>query len=172
MKDIWRDIPGFKNHLASNKGKIKNKNNNFILKEGDNGKGYKRVSIGYVHRLVALSFLENKENKKTVNHKDGNKENNNLENLEWATYSENHKHAFKIGLKKPRKGKDHPLFGKKAHNRKKVLQFDLNNNFIKEFCSIKSAKKESGAFRISDVCRGHCKQSGGFIWRFKEDEKK
>lgn len=67
-----------------------------------------KVSKPYlVHRLVALTFLENPLNKRTVNHKDGDKLNNNLENLEWATYSENKRHAFREGItvyNKPTKG--------------------------------------------------------------------
>ena len=70
--------------------------------------GYKRVTltvgkkkVSYsVHRLIAITFLNNKENTRTVNHIDGDKLNNNVSNLEWATYSENHKHAFKNGLMK------------------------------------------------------------------------
>jgi len=53
-----------------------------------------------VHRLVAVAFIKNLDEKRTVNHKDGTKTNNLLENLEWATYSENHKHAFKNGFMK------------------------------------------------------------------------
>jgi len=52
-----------------------------------------------VHVLVAKTFIPNPENKKCINHKDGNKQNNSIENLEWCSYSENHKHAYKNGLK-------------------------------------------------------------------------
>lgn len=55
----------------------------------------------YIHRLVAITFISNEENYKCVNHKDGNKLNNNVENLEWCTYSHNMKHAFSNGLAKP-----------------------------------------------------------------------
>jgi len=54
--------------------------------------------IQYVHRLVAEGFIENKDNKETINHIDGNKSNNHVDNLEWATYSENMIHAYKTGL--------------------------------------------------------------------------
>ena len=73
---------------------------------------YLRVSInnkGYaVHRLVAMAWLNNKRGVKQVNHKDGNKLNNNIENLEWCTGSENQKHAMSIGLRKPMVGEDCP----------------------------------------------------------------
>ena len=75
-------------------------------------KGYVKVRINrkdqFVHRLVAIAYLENLENKETVNHIDGNKENNHVNNLEWCTRSENLQHAYNSGLHKPYTGiKDH-----------------------------------------------------------------
>lgn len=83
-------------------GKIINKRNGRIIKPQLNGKGYLRVSIGgklqFVHRLVAEKYIPNPENKEQVNHKDGNKLNNSVENLEWTTNKENRKHAVKNRL--------------------------------------------------------------------------
>lgn len=68
------------------------------------------------HRLVAINFIDNPENKPTVNHIDGNKLNNDVSNLEWATYSENGLHAYRTGLKVGNKGEKNWLFGKKGRD--------------------------------------------------------
>lgn len=127
--ELWADIPGFENkYQASTKGRIKAlarkqqiKNAigdvvlNFkekILRQTFNQLGYLRIGLSInginksfpVHRLIALTFIPNPENKKTVNHKDGNKANNNVENLEWSTQKENVQHAFLTGLVKRKSG--------------------------------------------------------------------
>lgn len=82
----------------------------------DNGRGYLCVNLKAhgkqaqktIHRLVATAFIPNPDNLPEVNHKDGNKANNHVDNLEWCTVSDNKKHAFKNGLNKQRKGLDNP----------------------------------------------------------------
>lgn len=106
MKEIWKNIYDY-DYKISSFGRVKNKNGK-LLKSYDNGSGYLKIRLYkkgyktfYIHRMVAEHFIYNIENKKCVNHKDGNKKNNTVKNLEWCTYSENHEHAYKNNLKKP-----------------------------------------------------------------------
>ena len=115
------------------------KNGNLTLSQQFTKNGYKKVLLTkdgkrtthLVHRLMAQTFLKNKENKETVNHIDGNRANNNLINLEWATQSENVKHGFKLGRESCWKGR----LGKKHHSSKRVKC--VNNNM--EFDTVKEA---------------------------------
>ena len=109
-----------------------------------NDGGYYKIAFNkhshYVHRLVAMCFLENTLNKETVNHKDGNKANNNLSNLEWNTYIENNKHARDMGL-----AKMPPIYynlgrtGFLSHKGKRV--FRAVGSVIEEYGSLREAER-------------------------------
>jgi hypothetical protein len=129
--------------------------------------------VGYhyrVHRLVAMNFIENKENKRTVNHKNGIKTDNRVENLEWMTHSENSRHAIDV-LKRPcgRHFVGKSRFGKDNPNAKAIVQMDLNGNEIKSFDSGVDASRELniGYKSISMVLTGQTKQTKGFKFKFK-----
>ena len=105
MIETWRPIEGFNGaYQISNHGRVKNVTRNRILRLEITYRGYCRIMLSkqnvtsryFVHRLVAGAFLMNPENKAIVNHKDGNKQNNRLENLEWATASENTQHYYAV----------------------------------------------------------------------------
>lgn len=113
--EIWKEIPENTRYSVSNTGKVRNNKTGRILKDTPDKDGYARVGLWtgekvlnrIVHRLMAQAFILNPENKKQVNHIDGDKTNNKLTNLEWATDSENIRHAVATGLMVGRKGTKH-----------------------------------------------------------------
>ena len=111
MIEIWKDVKGYEGlYKVSNLGRVKSYwfKNPKLLKKRISKRGYLIVDlvkeskgkrkVAKVHRLVAESFIDNKELKPVVNHIDGDKTNAHVDNLEWCTYSENSKHAYKSGL--------------------------------------------------------------------------
>lgn len=106
IEEIWKPVKGFEDkYEVSNFGKVRRLP--YLLKSNLNGDGYPQLTLidssgkkynKSIHRLVAETFIENPDNKETVNHKNGNKKDYKQSNLEWMTYSENTKHAFETGL--------------------------------------------------------------------------
>lgn len=155
-----RNIYGYKNiYTVDENGNVYGRDG--IMSTWLDKYGYKRICLYcndgkrrkiLVHRLIALAFIPNPENKPQINHKDGNKLNNNISNLEWCTNQENIQHGF-----------DNDLFSRKI----KVKQYSSNNDYIQEFNSLKDAgiaigKSPSG---ISECLKGIRKTCGDFIWR-------
>lgn len=151
-----------KKYFVSNLGRFKNSFGTIMENYKVNENGYIRVYIYNktfaLHRLVALTFLTNSENKETVNHKDGNKLNNSIKNLEFATNKEQQLHKFSIGL-----GNSYT---------RKIIQYDLEMNKINEFDSIVNASKQLniGKSNIRGVLTNYRKTAGGFIWKYLEDK--
>ena len=191
MKEVWKDIKGYENlYQVSNYGNvksldryIKNKNgkmqfyNEKILRPNDS-KGYLKVTLSKnnrqrtfrIHVLVAKTFISNPENKPEVNHKDGNKHNNHIDNLEWNTRRENEIHAYQKGLAKPsKKQKEAVAKYAKENYSKKIIQYDLNGNFIKEWNSMADIWRELGirASLICRCCKGLRTHTYGYIWKYK-----
>lgn len=186
MEEIWKDIEGYEGkYKISNYGKVKSLKNNIILKETISNSKYLYVTLynlngkqkkHTIHRLVAQAFIPNSNEYLVVNHIDGNKTNNKMDNLEWCTYSHNTLEAHRLGLQKSwcgtKFGKQHPnyKFRGKWKTQKPVLQFDLKNNFIKEYNSATEIERELklSCSHISECCRGIRKTCGGYIWKRQE----
>lgn len=109
------------------------------LNQHNHNKGYKVINIKnktfLTHRIIGEKYIINKSNKKTINHKDGDRKNNNIKNLEWATYSENNTHSYRI------LGKKSHMKNKPSPNRKKISIKNIETNEIKIFNSLTEASK-------------------------------
>jgi len=177
--EIWKDIVGYEGmYQVSNLGRVKSLNYNRTGKENilstSKNKGYFNVVLskkGFkpftvrTHRLVAEAFIPNPQNKPQVNHIDGNKLNNNIENLEWNTASENQQHAYDTGLKISnwlnKKGKEN-------HLSKIIYQYTKDLQFIKKWYCIMDAVRELNIkhSNISRCVNGKRKSTGGFRWSY------
>lgn len=175
-KEIWKDIEGYEGlYQVSNFGRIKSverkvKNGNGyrivkskILKDRTDKGGYKIIDLRKglnkkthkVHRLVAIAFLPNPDNKPEVNHKQENKkELNSVSNLEWVTSKEN----MNYGTLNQRKSKRFS---------KKVYQYTLDYKLIKVWNSTKECKQAGfNSSHVADCCRGTLKTHKGYKWSY------
>lgn len=163
-EEIWKTHPcGVK---VSNFGQV------FIPQSGkhhahytfgsENRHGYLIIKyqekLYHVHRLVCDCFIPNLENKPQIDHKDRDKKNNKLENLRWATASEN------------LKNREIP---KNNACSKVVLQYTKTDNFVKEWQSTKEVERQLGFSHgnISNCCHGKHKTAYGYIWKYKDEDK-
>ena len=154
--EIWKEIPGSGGkYQISNYGNVYSLINNVQLKGVNNGNGYLRVKLNerlfYIHRLVAMAFIQNLNNRKQINHKDENKLNNNADNLEWCS----HKYNMKFGTR-----------NKRAidNTKKSVIQYTMSGKYV---CSYNSIVEAAGKMSISkgnivSVLKGNRKSAGGY----------
>ena len=177
MKEEWRDIKGFEGkYMVSNLGRVKSLNyrrtgKEKIMKGVPDGHGYLQVKLWkdgkdkkyMINRLVAQAFLPNPDNLPEVNHKDEDKTNNCVENLEWCSRLYNNTYngrAKKVGKKTAKK------------NSKPVFSVNKESGLIMWWQSAREAEKCTGIAHqhICDCCKGKIKSAGNHIWFYAESE--
>lgn len=163
----------FPDYEVSNLGRVRNKKTNNILSVRHTKDDYYfvRPSINnkkktcYLHRLVLSSFTDNTDGSLDVNHKDEDKDNNCLSNLEWMTHLEN----INYGTRNERVSKVLTgVFNTKCS--KPVLQYDKSGAFIREWPSMHEVQRQLGiAYQnICSCCNGKRNIAGGFVWRYAQ----
>ena len=169
---MWKIIDFANNYEVSDQGQVRNRTTGKILKGRESKSGYLQVSIKinetgkfqnkYIHRLVAQFFINNPEQKKEVNHKDGNKLNNLKENLEWVTSSENQLH------------RQHILNKRITSNRKVGMYSIYTDELIQTFNSVEQAGKFFNKSRVNiDNALKHKnnqKTAYGYVWKYLDQE--
>lgn len=181
MNEIFVSVKGYEGiYEVSNLGKVRSLSKYInagngnplrlfkgkILKQYKNKKGYPIVTLCNkgqrktisVHRLVAMTFIPNPDNLPQVNHKDEDKYNNCVDNLEWCTneynahYGTHYERASKANINNPKRSI-------------KVYQYTVDGQFVKEYPSIMEAKR-CGFIKAGECCRGQRKTCGGYCWSF------
>ena len=163
---MWKLIKGYESYFINELGEIlstKNKQQRILKKKLDKTTGYYKIILSEkgktktynIHRLVANAFINNPFNYKYVNHKDENKQNNSVDNLEWCT----HKYNDNYGTRNQRLSEKHS---------KKILQIDVNGKTIKEWNSIKEINNNLN-LRIEWSLK-HNTIKNNCYWKYKEEK--
>lgn len=181
--ELWNDIPGYEGiYQVSNMGRVKSLDRVVYTRgcipckwlKGQIMKsflmdGYERICLSkqgtqrkfWVHRLVAMAFIPNPENLPEINHIDENPTNNNVWNLEWSDRLHNIRHGTRTARMAISQGR-------------KVVQYSLNNQYLREFVSLADAARYIGgkasSSGIRQACIGSVRQIYGYKWKFKDEQ--
>ena len=170
-----KEIEGWEDYTIDINGNVFSKRKNKYLKPIKNKCGYYNISLNKnkhrkecsIHRLVAETFIPNPNNYPVVNHIDGNKSNNNVDNLEWCTYKHNMKEAYRLKLihggLENKYGKDYP---RKLH----LIGMFKDGILLEKFYGTGEIKRKYGfaPTAILNCCKGKHKKIYGYQWKFLE----
>lgn len=187
----WREVIGFEEYLISENGDVWSTRSKKVIKPKKTREGYFRVCLSargkrkdvLIHRLVAVAFIPNPENKPTVNHINEDKTDNRVANLEWATNKEQNIHGTRIqramkntDWKKRSENMDYSEIARKHdylnmnHKQfKSVVQMDKEGNEIARYKSIQEASRitHSNAGHLCECCTGRRKTCNGYTWKYE-----
>lgn len=163
IMEIWKDIKNYEGlYQVSNLGRVKNKED-MIMKQRVNPDGYYRINLYkngnrqtvLIHRLVAQAFINNPNEYNCINHKDENKLNNKVENLEWCT----HEYNVAYGTARLRGA---------LHTKKPIEQYTLDGVFVKRYDGIIDAQKELGtsSYSLIKCLKGKKESFYNYIWKY------
>ena len=184
MKEKWKNVEGYNGlYKISNTGRIVSykKGKPYELAPYSNNRGYLAIGLSdglvrrryTMHKLVARHFIPNPENKPQVNHKDGDKHNNHVDNLEWVTQSENIQHSYKIGLRTY----NSEIYHKNKYNEQKkvgIIAINLETLESFHFQSINEAARQLDCNKgnIRHVLNGKYKKHKNYFFIYDNQNKK
>lgn len=164
MKEIWKPVKGYESlYQVSDNGRVRSSHTGKYISQRVGYDGYVRVSLSnngkqkslFLHRLIGQAFVPNPNNYPEINHKDENKQNNSLSNLEWCT----HKYNSNYGTRVNRMA---------ITNYEPVIQYTKDGTEVARYQSQKEAMDKTGLSNrhISCCCKGKRKTCGGYVWRY------
>ena len=163
--EIWKPVRGYEGkYSVSSYGLVRNEKTGKSTLGRRSGHGYRKITFyednkpigtAYVHRLVADAFLDPVAGTSEVNHKDGNREHNHVDNLEWVTSSGNTDHAVDTGALVPWN-----------NARKPIIAINIDTGEMRYFKSISLAEKEIGSRHIDSVLSGKRSHAKGYAFRY------
>ena len=183
MQEIWKDVKDYEGlYQVSNLGRVRSlprkgtrTKGNYLLKARKNKKGYLNLKLSKnrkaksyrIHRLVSQAFIPNPDNLPQVNHIDGNKLNNCVDNLEWCTNEYNMKESIRLGLRN-----NAYKLGREHCRSVIVNQYDLDDNFIKQWYCVRDIERELNFDHrnICACCRGKRRTAYGYKWKYNKKE--